>query len=76
MVDVGLTTPPVVTKPFTFEGNRRRKQAESGIIELKAAVDALIVIPNQRLLAIADQSMPLTDAFKHADEVLLVVDRS
>ena len=68
---VGALTVGVVTKPFTFEGNRRRKQAESGIIELKAAVDALIVIPNQRLLAIADQSMPLTDAFKRADEVLL-----
>jgi cell division protein FtsZ len=68
---VGALTVGVVTKPFTFEGNRRRKQAESGIIELKAAVDALIVIPNQRLLSIADQSMPLTDAFKKADEVLL-----
>jgi cell division protein FtsZ len=68
---IGALTVGVVTKPFTFEGNRRRKQAESGIIELKAAVDALIVIPNQRLLAIADQSMPLTDAFKRADEVLL-----
>ncbi len=68
---LGALTVGVVTKPFTFEGNRRRKQAESGIIELKAAVDALIVIPNQRLLAIADQSMPLTDAFKRADEVLL-----
>jgi len=67
----GALTVGVVTKPFSFEGNRRRKQAESGIIELKAAVDALIVIPNQRLLAIADQSMPLTDAFKRADEVLL-----
>lgn len=68
---LGALTVGVVTKPFTFEGNRRRKQAESGIIELKAAVDALIVIPNQRLLIIADQSMPLTDAFKRADEVLL-----
>jgi cell division protein FtsZ len=68
---VGALTVGVVTKPFTFEGNRRRKQAESGIIELKQAVDALIVIPNQRLLSVVDQSMPLTDAFKRADEVLL-----
>ncbi len=68
---VGALTVGVVTKPFTFEGNRRRKQAESGLIELKQAVDALIVIPNQRLLAVADQSMALTEAFKKADEVLL-----
>jgi cell division protein FtsZ len=67
----GALTVGVVTKPFTFEGNRRRKQAESGVIELKAAVDALIVIPNQRLLSIADQAMPLTEAFKRADDVLL-----
>jgi cell division protein FtsZ len=68
---LGALTVGVVTKPFTFEGNRRRKQAESGVIELKAAVDALIVIPNQRLLSIADQAMPLTEAFKRADDVLL-----
>ena len=68
---IGALTVGVVTKPFTFEGNRRRKQAESGVIELKAAVDALIVIPNQRLLSIADQAMPLTEAFKRADDVLL-----
>ena len=67
----GALTVGVVTKPFSFEGNRRRKQAESGVIELKAAVDALIVIPNQRLLSIADQAMPLTEAFKRADDVLL-----
>ncbi|MHB1843684.1 MAG: cell division protein FtsZ [Deltaproteobacteria bacterium] len=67
---IGALTVGVVTKPFTFEGNRRRKQAESGLIELKQAVDALIVIPNQRLLSIADQSMALTEAFKRADEVL------
>jgi len=68
---IGALTVGVVTKPFTFEGNRRRKQADSGVIDLKTAVDALIVIPNQRLLSIADQSMPLTEAFKRADEVLL-----
>ena len=68
---LGCLTVGVVTKPFTFEGNRRRKDAEQGMIELKAAVDTLITIPNQRLLAIAEQSTPLLDAFKRADEVLL-----
>jgi len=60
-----------VTKPFLFEGNKRRKQAEAGIAELKAAVDTLIVIPNQRLLSVAGENMSLADAFKRADEVLL-----
>jgi len=68
---LGCLTVGVVTKPFTFEGNRRRKQAESGLAELKAAVDTLITIPNQRLLTLADQPLPLLDAFKKADEVLL-----
>ncbi len=68
---LGALTVGVVTKPFSFEGKRRRRQAEEGIIELKAAVDTLITIPNQRLLAIADQDTTLLDAFKKADEVLL-----
>jgi len=67
----GALTVGVVTKPFLFEGNRRRKQAEQGIEELRAAVDTLIVIPNQRLLSVAGESMSLADAFKRADEVLL-----
>jgi len=67
----GALTVGVVTKPFLFEGNRRRKQAETGIEELRAAVDTLIVIPNQRLLSVAGESMSLADAFKRADEVLL-----
>ncbi|MGI5862024.1 MAG: cell division protein FtsZ [Myxococcales bacterium] len=61
----------VVTKPFIFEGNKRRKQAEQGLVELKAAVDTLITIPNQRLLALEDERLPLLDAFRRADEVLL-----
>ncbi|HCF59503.1 MAG TPA: cell division protein FtsZ [Myxococcales bacterium] len=61
----------VVTKPFIFEGNKRRKQAEQGLVELKAAVDTLITIPNQRLLVLEDERMPLLDAFRRADEVLL-----
>src|SRR5512146_194776 len=67
----GALTVGVVTKPFLFEGNKRRKQAEAGLAELAAAVDTLIVIPNQRLLAVAGENMSLADAFKRADEVLL-----
>ncbi|HSN90042.1 MAG TPA: cell division protein FtsZ [Anaeromyxobacteraceae bacterium] len=67
----GALTVGVVTKPFLFEGNRRRKQAEAGIAELRTAVDTLIVIPNQRLLSVAGENMSLADAFKRADEVLL-----
>jgi cell division protein FtsZ len=67
----GALTVGVVTKPFLFEGNRRRKQAEQGIADLKAAVDTLIVIPNQRLLAVAGENTGFMDAFKRADEVLL-----
>src|SRR5678816_957517 len=68
---LGALTVAVVTKPFHFEGNKRRKQAEAGLIELKAAVDTLITIPNQRLLGLGGQSMPLLETFKLADEVLL-----
>jgi cell division protein FtsZ len=67
----GALTVGVVTRPFLFEGNKRRKQAEAGIAELKGAVDTLIVIPNQRLLSVAGESMSLAEAFKRADEVLL-----
>jgi len=67
----GALTVGVVTKPFLFEGNRRRKQAEQGLAELKAAVDTLIVIPNQRLISVAGENVCLADAFKRADEVLL-----
>jgi len=68
---LGALTVAVVTKPFQFEGNKRRKQAEAGLIELKAAVDTLITIPNQRLLGLGGQAMPLLETFKLADEVLL-----
>ncbi len=68
---LGALTVGVVTKPFQFEGNKRRKQAEQGLVELKAAVDTLITIPNQRLLALNDERLPLLDAFRKADEVLL-----
>ena len=61
----------VVTKPFHFEGRRRRRQAEQGIENLSGAVDTLITIPNQRLLAIAGEQTTILEAFKKADEVLL-----
>jgi len=68
--DVGALTVGVVTKPFSFEGPRRRTSAEEGIGVLKERVDALITIPNDRLLHIADQKMSMTDAFALADEIL------
>jgi cell division protein FtsZ len=68
---LGCLTVGVVTKPFLFEGNKRRKQAEQGLVELKAAVDTLITIPNQRLLTLSHEPMPLLETFKRADEVLL-----
>jgi cell division protein FtsZ len=67
----GALTVGVVTRPFHFEGNRRRKHADTGVVELRAAVDTLITIPNQRLLAVAEARMPLLEAFRRADEVLL-----
>lgn len=68
---LGALTVGVVTKPFHFEGNKRRKQAEAGLLELRSSVDTLITIPNQRLLSLGGQSMPLLETFKRADEVLL-----
>jgi cell division protein FtsZ len=68
---VGALTVAVVTRPFGFEGRRRSVQAEQGIQALRNAVDTLIIIPNQRLLEYADAEMPMVDAFRMADEVLL-----
>ena len=69
--EVGALTVGVVTKPFTFEGKKRMRQAEDGIQELKATVDTLIVIPNQRLLSIAAKTTTMLEAFHKADDVLL-----
>jgi cell division protein FtsZ len=69
--ELGALTIGVVTRPFTFEGRRRSQQAENGIGELKDEVDTLIVIPNDRLLQIADGETSVVDAFSLADEVLL-----
>ncbi|AOZ73486.1 cell division protein FtsZ [Boudabousia tangfeifanii] len=60
----------VVTRPFSFEGKRRAKQASAGIEELRKNVDTLIVIPNDRLLESSDQNLSMADAFRQADEVL------
>ena len=68
---LGALTVGVVTKPFLFEGNRRRKSAEEGAEALKKVVDTLIVVPNNRLLQLADAGTSMLDAFKMADQVLL-----
>lgn len=68
--ELGALTIAVVTKPFVFEGKKRQKQAEFGLQELRDSVDTLIVIPNQKLLSIAGDKMPLLETFKKADEVL------
>ncbi len=68
--EVGALTVGVVTRPFTFEGRKRADQAEKGIAELKSKVDTLIVIPNDRLLQVADKHTSITEAFRIADDVL------
>ena len=68
---LGALTVGVVTKPFFFEGNRRRRHADTGVVELRDAVDTLITIPNQRLLSITDQTTSMLNAFKTVDQVLL-----
>ncbi len=68
--DQGILTVGVVTKPFHFEGARRARVAEAGILELQRYVDTLIVIPNQNLFRIANEKTTFADAFKLADEVL------
>jgi cell division protein FtsZ len=68
---LGALTIGVVTRPFGFEGKRRAVQAETGIERLRAEVDTLIVIPNDRLLSISDRHVSVLDAFKQADQVLL-----
>jgi len=69
--ELGALTIGVVTRPFSFEGRRRAAQAEEGVNKLRAEVDTLIVIPNDRLLQIADRNISVVDAFKQADQVLL-----
>jgi cell division protein FtsZ len=66
----GALTVGVVTRPFEFEGTRRRKAADDGIQLLRESVDALITIPNERLIQMVDPKTPITEAFKLADDVL------
>ncbi len=68
--EVGALTVGIVTKPFSFEGSRRGKQADKGIEELAAAVDTLIVVPNDRLLEVLDEQTSMVEAFQVADDVL------
>ena len=67
---LGALTIGVVTRPFKFEGRNRAAQADLGVQRLREEVDTLIVIPNDRLLSISDQSISLLDAFRQADQVL------
>ena len=67
---MGILTVAVVTKPFNFEGFRRRKQAEEALENLKGKVDTLITIPNDKILSLIDKTTPLTEAFEIVDEVL------
>jgi cell division protein FtsZ len=68
--ELGALTVGIVTTPFRFEGTKRRQSAESGVEELRAACDTVIVIPNDRLLEVLDRSTSMVDAFKIADDVL------
>ena len=68
--EVGALTVAVVTKPFAFEGTKRRQQAEEGIAELRERVDTLIIIPNDRLLEVCTPDVTVEEAFRSADDVL------
>jgi cell division protein FtsZ len=69
--EAGALTVGIVTKPFLFEGRKRMRQAEQGIVDLRQHVDTMIVVPNERLLAVVGKGIPFQDALKKADEVLL-----
>jgi cell division protein FtsZ len=69
--DAGALTVGIVTRPFLFEGRKRLRQAELGIAEMRKHVDTMIVVPNERLLAVVGKGIPFHEALKKADEVLL-----
>jgi len=69
--DMGVLTVAVVTKPFSFEGKRRMRQADAGIAELRKYVDTLITIPNQKLIGAVGKNTSMLEAFRKADDVLL-----
>ena len=68
--EIGALTVGVVTKPFEFEGARRMQQALDGIEKLRAEVDTLIIVPNEKLLAIVERREPISEAFRKADDIL------
>jgi cell division protein FtsZ len=68
--EIGALTVGIVTRPFQFEGTRRRDQAERGIEDLAGEVDTLIVVPNNRLLSVLDRNVSMVEAFRVADDVL------
>jgi cell division protein FtsZ len=69
--EMGALTIAIVTKPFQFEGKKRMRQADEGLMELKRAADTMIVVPNERLLSVVGKGTSFKDALKKADEVLL-----
>ncbi len=69
--EMGILTVAVVTRPFSFEGRKRAKQADEGILELKKTADTVITIPNDRLRGLASKNAKMVDMFKKADEILL-----
>ena len=69
--EAGALTVGIVTKPFAFEGRKRMRQADMGIAEMRKQVDTMIIVPNERLLAVVGKGIPFQDALKKADEVLL-----
>jgi cell division protein FtsZ len=69
--EMGVLTVAVVSRPFSFEGRKRAKQAEEGILDLKKAADTVITIPNDRLRGLASKNAKMVDMFKKADEILL-----
>ena len=69
--DLGALTIGVITKPFSFEGKKRARQAQQGLAELRRSVDTMILVPNDRLLAVVPKGTSFRDALKKADEVLL-----
>ncbi len=73
--DLGSLTVAIVTRPFDFEGKKRKQQADEGLEVLEDSVDTLITIPNEKLITLAEPSTTLLDAFKMADEVLMQATR-
>ena len=69
--DMGALTIGIITRPFSFEGKKRERQADQGLTELRRCVDTMIVVPNDRLLAVVPKGTSFRDALKKADEILL-----